>query len=122
MSCRYAGAIHAYGLGVDKGPPAATASISFCTAGAGISSNCAFGFFTCSKKASCCAFHESGAGCPVCDGVEGGTPRRPQRGEILRRSCNFLHQERALHERLKYRVVVAPSHELCAEPRLRCRI
>ena len=50
------------------------------------------------------------------DGVKCGETRRPQRGEVLRVGCNFLHQERALRKRLKHRIIVAPIRELCAEP------
>src|SRR2546425_2983486 len=36
--------------------------------------NCAFGFFTCSRMASCCAFHESGAGCPFAIASRAASP------------------------------------------------
>src|SRR5439155_26872007 len=48
----------------EQGPPPAAASINFLTAGVGIISIFAFGFFICSRVASCCAFHVSGAGWP----------------------------------------------------------
>src|SRR6266849_8737673 len=51
-----------YGLVAKQAPPAEAASTNFCTAGAGISNNCAFGFFACSMTASCSDFHESEAG------------------------------------------------------------
>ena len=57
-----------------------------------------------------------GSGLAFCDGVERGKACCPQGGEILRVGGYFFHEERALRERLKYRVVIAPSCQLCAQP------
>src|SRR5467141_2401826 len=56
----YGNLLRAY-FGVTQLPPAATASKSFCTAGAGMSRSWDLGVLACSRMASCWAFQSSGA-------------------------------------------------------------
>ena len=84
-----------YGLVAKHAPPGAAASTNFCTAGAGISNNCALGFFACSITASCCDFHESDAGCPLAMASSAASPAAPS----AERSCDWAATSFTRNER-----------------------